>query len=150
MKERFNKDVMWLAHAQVYADVNSECKKVKVGSVIKNAVGVFSYGANRVIPEGCDGVKCNRVLPHDGLPHCVSTIHSEVDAIVRAGEDLSGCTIYVTRYPCESCARAIITAGIKKVVYGRTPIISDDTDRIFKENNVEVIHVPAFNPPEGE
>lgn len=139
-----------LSCAHNYALLKSKCKKVKVGTVIvkQDNTGLeFYYGANVVIPDGCDGVACNRVLPHDGLPHCVSTIHSEIDAIARAKTDLTGATAYVTRYPCENCARALVVAGITKVVYGRINVISEDVSQIFKD--IEVIHVPSFNPPEG-
>lgn len=49
------------------------------------------------------------------------TSHSEISAIgnaARAGIALKGCTMYVTHTPCAGCARALIQAGIKKVVYG--------------------------------
>lgn len=142
-------DVMKLQLAQNYANTFSECQKVKVGSLIVHD-GNYILGANTVIPGFCDRVGCNKVLPHDGLPHCVSTIHSEIQAIIRAKRNLDGATIFVTRYPCESCARAIVTAGIDKVVYGRAPKISTDTERIFAEAGIEVIHIPEFNPSEGE
>jgi dCMP deaminase len=132
-----------LRQAQEFADLRSDCKKVKVGSLII-CRGKKYFGANRVIPRGCDRESCNK----DG--HCVATIHSEIDAIVRAKTDLTNGIIYVTRYPCESCARAIVDAGIKTVIYGRWKKISEDTERIFKENYVRVVHRPAFNPPEGE
>jgi dCMP deaminase len=137
-----------LSLAQNHADNVSQCVKVKVGAVIAKGPNLY-LGANRTIPEGCDGVACNKVLPHDGLPHCVSTIHAEVDAITRAKTNLTGATAYVTRYPCENCARVLVTAGITKVIYGRPQKISEDTERIFKAYNVVVIHKPNFNP-EGE
>lgn len=45
-------------------------------------------------------------------------VHSELNAILNAkGRDLRGATIYVTLFPCSECAKAIIQAGIKNVVY---------------------------------
>lgn len=45
--------------------------------------------------------------------------HSELNAILNyRGGNLEGSTIYVTLFPCCECAKAIIQAGIKKVVYG--------------------------------
>lgn len=148
MNER-DLDIMRLQLAQNYANTMSDCRKVKVGSVIVDEEQLF-FGSNTVIPGICNGVDCNRVLPHDGLPHCVSTIHSEVEAIIRARRNLAGAEIFVTRYPCEGCARAIVTAGIDRVVYGRVNPISEDTARIFAESDIEVVHYPEFNPPEGE
>lgn len=143
------RDIHFLEKASVHASKFSGCQKVRVGSII-TLDGQRFYGANRIIPSiSCDKDKCNKVLPHDNLPHCVSTIHSEIDAIIRASCSLHGATIYVTRYPCENCARAIVVAGITRVVYGRQQRISKETDDIFFVNNIEVKHVTAFNEEEG-
>jgi dCMP deaminase len=46
--------------------------------------------------------------------------HAEMNAVVAAGQDLHGCCIYTLLFPCHECAKAIITAGIKRVVYQTT------------------------------
>ncbi len=43
--------------------------------------------------------------------------HAEANAIVSAAESLRGCSLYCTLYPCNECAKLIITAGIKKVYF---------------------------------
>lgn len=44
--------------------------------------------------------------------------HSELNAILNyRGGSLEGTTLYVTLFPCNECAKAIIQAGIKRVVY---------------------------------
>jgi dCMP deaminase len=44
--------------------------------------------------------------------------HSELNAILNyRGGSLEGCKIYVTLFPCNECAKAIIQSGIKTVVY---------------------------------
>ena len=44
--------------------------------------------------------------------------HAELNAILNnAGGDLRGCKIYVALFPCNECAKAIIQAGIRRVVY---------------------------------
>ena len=134
----------WLDLAQAWADEASSCAKVKVGAAIITRERDFHcFGANITIPEGCDGLSCNKILG-DGLPHCVSTLHAEIDAIIRARRDLTGATIFVTRYPCENCARAIVAAGISEVVYGRPNEISDEVKKILQ--GVKVTHIPFFNP----
>jgi deoxycytidylate deaminase len=47
----------------------------------------------------------------------------------------------VTRYPCEACARAIVAAGIKHVVYAGKEQISQQTEEIFTRSSTEVTHV---------
>lgn len=48
-------------------------------------------------------------------------VHAEMDAIIsvaRANKTgLDGATLYCTTFPCHSCARHIVAAGIKRVVY---------------------------------
>ena len=45
--------------------------------------------------------------------------HAEFNAIlnIRNGSSLKGCTLYVTLFPCNECAKAIIQTGIKKIIY---------------------------------
>lgn len=44
--------------------------------------------------------------------------HAELNAILNSSfGNLSGCTLYVTLYPCNECAKAIIQSGINRVVY---------------------------------
>lgn len=43
--------------------------------------------------------------------------HAELNAIVAARTDLSGCEVYVTLFPCNECAKILIQAGISKVYY---------------------------------
>lgn len=43
--------------------------------------------------------------------------HSELNAILNTNQDLNGSTIFVTLFPCNECAKAIIQKGIKRVVY---------------------------------
>ena len=46
------------------------------------------------------------------------TTHSELNAILNyRGGSLEGATIYVTLFPCNECAKAIIQSGIREVVY---------------------------------
>ena len=45
-------------------------------------------------------------------------VHSELNAILNyRGGSLEGAKLYVTLFPCNECAKAIIQAGIKTVVY---------------------------------
>lgn len=46
------------------------------------------------------------------------TTHSELNAILNyRGGSLEGATIYVTLFPCNECAKAIIQSGIRRIVY---------------------------------
>ena len=45
--------------------------------------------------------------------------HAEFNAILntRDGSALNGCRIYVTLFPCNECAKAIVQTGIKEIIY---------------------------------
>ena len=44
-------------------------------------------------------------------------VHAEANAIYNANAPVSGCSVYVTLFPCNECAKAIIQNGIKEIVY---------------------------------
>lgn len=140
---------MYLDIANRYAASHSGCSKVTVGAVIVKNYGktnenIISIGANRAIPNLCLTARgCLRVelygddSKNHRLPSDCRALHSEVDAISKAGQDLTGCDIFVTRYPCEACARAIIASGIKRVWWGREQDISEQTRHMFETYNIE-------------
>ena len=43
--------------------------------------------------------------------------HAEFNAILNSYAPVKGCKIYVTLFPCNECAKALIQAGIKEVIY---------------------------------
>lgn len=137
--------------AQVYANRLSGCKKVAVGSAIVNQERVIALGANRAVPDLCKTPSgCLRVEKYGEdsknhrNPEDCRAIHSEIDAICSAassGVSVKGSSIFVTRYPCEGCAKAIIAAGIKKVYYGGTAHISPQTAVMFRAFGVDCTYI---------
>lgn len=143
---------VYLDMAHTYAKCMSGCTKVVVGSVIVNAEGlVIASGANIAIPDLCHSKGCLRIEKYGNnakshrLPSDCRAIHSEVNAICHLEESAKGCTIFVTRYPCEACARAIVAAGIDTVYYGRQQEISEQTEEIFRSAGVNVCHLSSWD-----
>ena len=66
--------------------------------------------------------------------------HAELNAILNSNADLRGTTIYVDLFPCNECAKAIIQAGIKKVIYQNDKYNGTEGNivakRLFDECNV--------------
>lgn len=140
MIEKF--DIKMLDKAVTHAREHSGCQKVQVGCVIYNPETHNKvYGTNRAIPNLCKTKRgCLRIEKYGDdsknhrNPDDCRAIHSEIDAISRAaryGTRTHNSVAYVTRYPCEACARALLTAGISRVVYGGTAEISETTQQIF-------------------
>lgn len=142
--------------AQSYADAYTGCCKTAVGSLIVDSLlapTVMIPGANFSIPHSCKTHGCLRKEKYGEdskshrAPEDCRAIHSELSAIIAAnsnGVSVKGKTIIVTRYPCEACARAIVQAGISRVVYGRAYEISEETHKIFEMADVEVLHISEW------
>lgn len=98
----------------------------QVGAVIVRDKRILSTGYNGA-PEGVQSCKekgeClrikNSITSGTNLEVCYS-VHAEQNAIVNAarlGVSLEGATLYCTHRPCVICAKLIMNAGIKRVVY---------------------------------
>ncbi|CDW52840.1 Deoxycytidylate deaminase [Trichuris trichiura] len=92
----------------------------QVGACIVNEDGqMVSVGYN-AMPVGCD----DNCMPWDKTstdrletkyPY---VCHAEMNAIVNAGnEQLNGCSMYVTLFPCNMCAKVLLKSGIRRVTY---------------------------------
>lgn len=93
----------------------STCDRLNVGAVIVRQRNIIATGYNGS-PSGMP--HCDEVghLMVDGS--CQRTIHAEQNAIIQAakhGTNVGGAGIYVTHSPCYTCAKFIITAGIRWV-----------------------------------
>lgn len=140
----------YLDMAYLYATKMSGCRKVAVGSVIVKGDRMIAFGANRAVPNLCETRGCYRVEKYGDdskshrNPEDCRAIHSEICALSTLRESAAGATIFVTRYPCEGCAKAIVAAGIKEVVYGGTAQISRMTRDMFDEFGVKCIWLPDW------
>nr|XP_033481239.1 deoxycytidylate deaminase-like [Epinephelus lanceolatus] len=91
----------------------------QVGACIVNQENkVVATGYNGM-PNGCDDAQllwaCSGTADWLDTKHPY-VCHAELNAIINSA-DVRGCTIYVTLFPCNECAKLIIQAGIKNVVY---------------------------------
>lgn len=145
------KDVLTLADN--YAKKHSTCKKTAVGCYIVSEDDwrtVIGKGANAG-KINCKEVGCLReeLYGNNSKEHradCRCT-HSEINALnsVTKKEKLKGATVFVTRYPCYNCAKALVASGIKKVIYGRGFEIEEKTKKLFKRNNIKVRWIKSFD-----
>ncbi len=95
----------------------STCDRARVGSIIVKDRRILTTGYNGS-PAGLP--HCDEIGHLMIGGHCVRTLHAEQNAIIQAalhGVSVAGGTIYVTHQPCLQCAKMIINAGIRRVVY---------------------------------
>ncbi len=90
----------------------STCARSQVGTVITNpdltqVLGVGYNGNARGLPNACDS-------PEPGRCGC---IHSEQNALLKAGAQEHGKVMFVTLSPCVMCAKMTINSNVAKVYY---------------------------------
>ncbi|HWR38022.1 MAG TPA: cytidine/deoxycytidylate deaminase family protein [Patescibacteria group bacterium] len=102
------------------------CLRRSVGAVIVKDNRLLTSGYNGA-PQGlahCREVGCRREvlqIPSGERHELCRGAHAEQNAIVQAachGVSIAGGTLYVTAHPCSACAKMIINAGIRRIVYG--------------------------------
>lgn len=101
------------------AGMRSKDPHTQVGAcIVSNDNKILSMGYNG-FPQGCS----DDIFPWEREGDMLDTkyafvTHSELNAILNyRGGSLEGTKLYVSLFPCNECAKAIIQAGIKTVVY---------------------------------
>lgn len=103
----------------VLSSLRSKDPNTKVGAaIVDDDHKVVSIGYNGM-PTGIDEEKISWNRGEGLDSKYLYVCHAEFNAILntRNGSALKGCTLYVTLFPCNECAKAIIQTGIKEIVY---------------------------------
>ncbi len=123
------------------ASERATCPRMHCGCVLVKDRFVLATGYNGSLPgqPHCEDVGC---LIVDN--HCVRTNHAEMNALIQAarhGVNTTGATAYITNMSCTTCAKALIAAGIKRVV-----VFSDFHDTLatqfYSDAGVEIVKLP--------
>jgi dCMP deaminase len=76
-------------------------------------------------------------------------VHAEANAILNATADLRGSSLYVNLFPCNECAKLIIQAGIKEVVYSSDKYADKDftiaSKKMFAAAGVTTRQIPEVD-----
>lgn len=116
-----NKYISWDEYFMgiaVLSAARSKDPSTKVGAcIVSKQKKVLSLGYNgmpvgvddNLIPWGREGEELETKYPY--------VCHAELNAILNSNHDLVGSKLYVTLFPCNECAKAIIQAGIKEVIF---------------------------------
>jgi dCMP deaminase len=112
---------------QITKDVaaRSTCLKRSVGAIIVKDFRVLTTGYNGAPKniEHCEKTGCLRKemkVPSGERHELCRGLHAEQNAIIQAawhGVKIEGSTMYCTFQPCVICAKMMINAGIKRLVY---------------------------------
>jgi dCMP deaminase len=140
---RISKDAYFMKIAEVVSE-RSTCVKRRVGAVLIKDFHIISTGYNGA-PAGfthCTPESCVRKNLKSGeKPELCRGVHAEINCIIQAaihGTSIKGnTTLYSTTFPCMSCLKLIINAGIKKLVYKEGYNMENEVKRdLLKESNL--------------
>jgi dCMP deaminase len=134
MSKQLLLDKRYLRMARIWAE-NSYCRRRQVGALIVRGGAIISDGYNGT-PSGFENIcedEENRTKPY--------VLHAEANAITKVAKSNNsslGATLYVTASPCIECAKLIIQAGIKRVVYSEDYRSTDGVE-LLRKANIEVL-----------
>ena len=129
-------DGRYMRMAAIWAE-NSYCKRRQVGALVVKD--------NRIISDGYNGTPSGfeNVCEDDSNVTYPYVLHAEANAITklaRSNNNSDGATIYITASPCIECAKLIIQAGIRRVVYGEQYRLTDGID-LLRRAGIEVVFI---------
>ena len=98
-----------------------------------------------IISDGYNGTPSGfeNVCEENGVtkPYVLHAEANAITKIARSGNNSDGSTLYVTDSPCIQCAKLIIQAGIKRVIYCREYRLTDGVD-LLRRAGIEVDYIP--------
>lgn len=127
-RDKATVDYRYLRMARIWAE-NSYCKRRQVGALVVKDKMIISDGYNGT-PSGFENI-CE---DESGVTKPY-VLHAEANAITklaRSGNNSEGSTLYVTASPCIECAKLIIQAGIRRVVYAEKYRLTDGIDLLTR------------------
>ena len=139
--KQYHLDCRYVRMARIWAE-NSYCTRRQVGALVVKNKAIISDGYNGT-PSGFENIcedENNVTKPY--------VLHAEANAITklaRSHNSSDGATLYVTASPCIECAKLIIQAGIKRVVYSEHYRLEDGINLLRRAN----IKVEYINPDES-
>jgi dCMP deaminase len=125
----------------------ADCNRGKIGTVLVRDRRILSTGYNgapRGLPH-CSEVGCliKKELNNEGqvTERCIRTVHAELNVITQAalhGVSTHDSTLYGIYKPCSVCMKALINAGVRRVVCKRD-YHDDLTDKFAAEAGIEIV-----------
>lgn len=129
-------DERYLRMASIWAE-NSYCVRRKVGALIVKDKMIISDGFNGT-PSGFENI-CE---DENGLtkPYVLHAEANAITKVARSNNSSEGATLYITDAPCIECAKLIIQAGIRRIVYSKAYRI-DDGLNLLKRAGIECVRL---------
>lgn len=135
--KQYQLDCRYLRMARIWAE-NSYCQRRRVGALLVKGPMIISDGFNGT-PAGFENV-CE---DSEGMtkPYVLHAEANAITKVARSHNSSEGSTLYVTASPCVECAKLIIQAGIRRVVYADLYRVTDGVD-LLQRAGIECLHLP--------
>ncbi len=130
-------DRSYLDMAQIWAK-NSYCKRRQVGALLVKDRMIISDGYNGT-PVGFENI-CEDELTGKTKPYVLHAEANAITKVAKSGNSSAGATMYVTTAPCLECAKLIIQAGIKRLVYKDDYTVTDGLD-LLKRAGIDTVNL---------
>ena len=129
-------DKRYLRMTAIWSE-NSYCKRRKVGALIVKDNMIISDGYNGT-PAGFENV-CE---DENGVtkPYVLHAEANAITKVARSNNSSDGATLYVTASPCIECAKLIIQAGIRRVVFNELYRITDGIE-LLQRAGIECLRI---------
>lgn len=122
----------------------SKDPSTKVGAIVSNNTVIKAH--NGFLGAGFDPANASREERY------ARVVHAELRALMSAGALARGSTVYSSEEPCLECAKALITAGVKRLVHYKTS--ADRRERwncdlgrqLLEEAGIEILEVDREQP----
>ncbi len=136
-EKQANLDNRYMRMARIWAE-NSYCQRRQVGALLVKDKMIISDGYNGT-PSGFE----NNCENDEGLskPYVLHAEANAITKVARSSNSSDGATLYVTASPCIECAKLIIQAGIKRVVYGEKYRLVDGLE-LLERAGIELVFAP--------
>jgi dCMP deaminase len=129
-------DLRYIQMARVWAK-NSYCKRRQVGALLVKDRMIISDGYNGT-PSGFE----NECEDESGQskPYVLHAEANAITKVAKSNNSSEGATLYITDSPCMDCAKLIIQAGIRRVVYGDEYRMTDGI-KLLEKAGIEIVKI---------
>lgn len=125
------------------AATRGSCGKRKVGAIIADANNKVVAVAYNGPPSGqphCSDKPCIALtLPAPASHLACRAIHGEANAIMLAGRHAEGGTLAITTSPCLECAKLIVNAKIKTVIFSETNRLFTGANTLYSQSPKDLL-----------
>lgn len=148
--KRISVDKHMMLIAQVVS-FRSTCIRHRFGCVISKDGKIVSTGYNGAVKGAvhCLDKGCirNKLGIESGTKiEICDAVHAEQNAIIQAGNNAEGGTLYVNGTPCITCSKMMVNAGIKKIVIPENdPYPDKEGIKIIRNSGIDILELNIYD-----